>query len=86
MALTGRTVTIYRFKKYDIATDEPVLSRRWATTEAIARVNGTAMKDTATVVDVSVVGSEVEGMTVRGFDPHAQHGFQTVVTSGLREP
>ena len=32
-----RTLTAYRFKVYDISTDENRISRRWATLEAIRR-------------------------------------------------
>jgi len=79
-------VTVYRFTKYDITTDQPQKSTRWATRKAIDRVNGTVLENTAVEVDASVVGSEIEGMTARGFDPHAQRGFQTVVGTGLRQP
>ena len=31
---------VYRFKKYDIGTDETITSKRWATREAIERLLG----------------------------------------------
>jgi hypothetical protein len=73
--------TVYRFQIYDIDTDETRKSRRWATAEAIKRVNGEALKDTAIDIDASLVGAEIPGMTARGFDPHSRSGHQTQVTS-----
>ena len=73
------TVTIYRFKKYDISSDEYQKSRRWATLEAIARIGGEPLEDTA-LVDAAVLGREIDGMTDRGFDPRSRSGFQRQVT------
>jgi hypothetical protein len=72
-------VTVYRFRVYDITTDENRASRRWATRDAIERVRGGVLEDTATAVDSSVVGGEIDGMTERNFDPHRNIGFQTQV-------
>jgi hypothetical protein len=72
-------VTIYRFSKYDIQNDGMQISRRWGTREAIERICGEVMEETATEVDASAVATGIEGLTVRGFDPHPRTGFQTQV-------
>ena len=72
---------IYRFRLYDIGNDENRISRRWGTLEAIARVHGEALMDSATEVDLSVVGAEIPGLTERNFDPHRRTGFQRTVTN-----
>lgn len=74
-------VTIYRFKLYDITTDENRESRRWATREAVERLGGEVLEDTATEVDASVVATNVFSMTERNFDPYRHVGFQRVVTA-----
>jgi hypothetical protein len=73
-------VTVYQFRLYDIGTDEHRKSRRWATLEAIAQIGGEALTDTAIEVDAAMVGTEIAGMTERGFDPHKRTGFQQTVT------
>jgi hypothetical protein len=74
------TVTVYRFKVYDITTDEIRLSRRWGTREGIKAARGAPLEETATEVDSALVGQEVEGLTARDFDPRRRTGFQTQVT------
>ena len=44
-------VTVYRFTKFDITTDQHQRSRRWATREAIELVHGHVLEDTATEID-----------------------------------
>jgi hypothetical protein len=63
---------------YDVANDEMRKSRRWATRERIEWLGGEILEDTGVEVDSSLVGSEVEGMTARGFSPRSQlhAGFQ----------
>jgi hypothetical protein len=78
-------ITVYRFKKYDISNDENRQSRRWATREAIERIGGEVLEDTATEVDPSAVGTEIDGMTERNFDPHPRTGVQTQVEAELRK-
>jgi hypothetical protein len=74
-------VKVYRFTIYEIVNDENRRSRRWATREAIKRVGGEVLEDTATEVDASVLGGEIEGMTVRNFNPQpAGTGVQRQVT------
>ncbi len=74
------TVTIYRFTLYDIASDGKQKSRRWATREAIERLHGEILEDTATEVEASVLKSDIPGMTERDFNPRARTGFQREVT------
>ncbi|WP_454652248.1 hypothetical protein [Bradyrhizobium liaoningense] len=74
-------VTVCQWTKYDIANDESRKSRRWATREAVRWAGGTVLENTCVEVDASLVGGEVEGMTLRGFNPHAHTGFQRQVTS-----
>jgi hypothetical protein len=73
-------VRVFRFRTWDIANDCYQQSRRWATKEAIERVNGEITSDSAEV-DERYLGGEVDGMTARGFDPFkpASAGFQTRV-------
>lgn len=73
--------TVYQFIKYDMASDNIVKSRRWGTREGIEWLQGTVLEGTATEVDESLVGHEIEGLTDIGFNPHAQKGPQTQVTS-----
>jgi hypothetical protein len=74
-------VTVYRFRKYNISSDGYDVSRRWGTREAIERVCGEVLEDTAAEVDEAVVATDIEGMTVRGFDPRPRTDFQRQVTS-----
>jgi hypothetical protein len=74
-------IRIYRFTKYNIDSDEVMRSRRWATREAIGRIHGTVLEDTAVEVDESVLGTEIEGMTVRDFNPKPRGEFQTQIKS-----
>jgi len=70
-------VKVYRFKKYDITTDQMQMSRRMATPEAIDRIGGEIIKSECLEVTPENVGGEYEGMTDRGFwlahspNPHA---------------
>jgi hypothetical protein len=73
-------VTVYRFRDYDIATDEMKISRRWGTREAIQSIGAEVLEETCTEVNESVLKSDIAGFTDRGFDPHASApGFQTQV-------
>jgi len=73
------TVTVYRFKKFDIVSDCFQFSRRWGTPEAIAAVDCTIIREQSAEVDVSVLGPEIPGMTAMDFNPHQRTGFQTSV-------
>lgn len=67
-------VTVYRFKIYDIVNDEWKISRRWATQEGIDKVCGERIDGTAIEIASKLVGTEVEGMTARNYDPSAFSG------------
>jgi hypothetical protein len=74
-------VTIYQFEVYQVQTDETVKSRRWGTREAILELaHGQVVEDTAMEVDQSIVESDIRGFTLRDFNPHPRHGFQTRVS------
>jgi hypothetical protein len=70
---------VYRFSMYDILTDSERESRRWGTREAINRIGGTIVEATLINVDEALLGSEIEGMTERGFNPSKAPGFQKQV-------
>jgi hypothetical protein len=73
-------VTIYRFGVYDIQSDQVVTSKRWGTREAIVEIaRGRVLDETAAEVDESAVASDLQGFTVRDFNPHPRIGFQTYV-------
>jgi hypothetical protein len=46
-------VTVYRWHRYRIKTDEELVSGRWATREAIEAARGEVLEDTAREVDAS---------------------------------
>jgi hypothetical protein len=46
-------VTIYRWHRYRVITDEEVVTGRWATREAIKAARGEILEDTAREVDAS---------------------------------
>lgn len=75
-------VKVYRFRKYDVSSDEMQTSRRMATREVIERVvQGEVIKESELDVDQSMLGEEIPGMTARGFGPHSLQpvGFQRTV-------
>lgn len=72
------TVTVYRFEKYDIKTDDWQRSVRWATEDMIRKIGARTVGDPIDV-DPGTLGNEVEGMTDRNFNPHSTGGFQRVV-------
>jgi hypothetical protein len=71
-------VTVYKVKLYNVATDNSLISRRMATVEGAESMGGHILKDTAVEIDSSQLESG-EQWTSRGFDPHANVGFQTAV-------
>jgi hypothetical protein len=76
------TVTVYRFRKYDIASDQMQVSRRMATREAIQTIaQAEVLEETAIEIDASEIGVEISGMTRIGFVPSVlgAGGFQTQV-------
>lgn len=81
MAKTVSKVTVYRWRIYDIVSDEKRESRRWATREAIKKLGGEVRDHRAAQVDPSVVDTDIPGMSEGGFDPHRHVGFQRQVTA-----
>ena len=73
------TVVIHQFEKYDISTDGYTKSRRMGTAEAIERIGGRVIPNTAVEVPASSVNSDIQGLTDRNFNPNPQQGFQTAV-------
>ena len=75
-------VTVHMFRVYDAQTDEFLVSRRMATTEAIARARGEAVQGTAFEIDVTDLDPGIDGMTPRGFQPRKEPlGFQKFVST-----
>ena len=72
-------VTVHRWRLYDIASDQTVISRRLATQEAIDRARGEAIPGTAVQVSESDLDPDCPGMTPRNFEPHRGTGFQRQV-------
>ncbi|HEY3917658.1 MAG TPA: hypothetical protein VGL83_07680 [Stellaceae bacterium] len=70
------TVKIHRFRLYDINSDAYHLSRRWATRDVIELLGGQIVASPAAEVDASVVGSDIDGMTIPGYDPFAAGVYQ----------
>jgi hypothetical protein len=77
------TVTVYRWQKYDIATDEVLKSRRWATLEAIERACGEPVDRFGVEVDASELDPDTPSMTPRNWRPPSERygGFQRQVTT-----
>ena len=74
-------IKIYRFRKYDIATDETLLSRRWGTREAIRNIAcGEVLENTESLVDEVAVRSDLPGFTEKDYEPVPYRlGLQTQV-------
>ena len=65
-------VTVYRFRVYDVLSDQMRLSRRMATRESINGIaRGEVLEKTAVEVEDSAVGTEIPGMTAIDFRPPA---------------
>ena len=58
---------VYRFRSWDISTDEYRTSIRWATRERIEAIHGEIISEGVEVPD-EFVGQEIAGMTNRHFD------------------
>jgi hypothetical protein len=59
---------VFRFQTWDVSNDCYKLSRRLATREAIARIGGEPLGEGINI-DASLLGTEIQGMTDRDFDP-----------------
>lgn len=78
------TVATYQFEKYDIHSGQYIKSTRWATEEAIQRIEGARkIAETKIHVDETQLNSDIEGMTEIDFNPHQrQTGPQKIVGFG----
>ena len=63
------TVTVYRFRKYDIASDQKIVSRRMATRESINAIRGEVIEGTGVEIDDSRLDPMMDGMTPIDFLP-----------------
>jgi hypothetical protein len=62
---------LFRFRKYDIGSDEIKESSRWATYETIAKYRAEIISDMVVVHFSQVEWEPGEvGLTVRGYNPH----------------
>jgi hypothetical protein len=69
LALRDDAVVLFLFRKYDPLTDSNVLSKRWATQEAIEQIRGMAVFRSGIVVPRRVLDPLMEGMTPVGWKP-----------------
>ena len=74
------TVTVFRVRKYDVRSDEWIVSRRYATATGAAIMGGQVMGATQIEIQVSEL-EHGEEWTPRGFDPAARRSgdFQTQI-------
>ena len=62
-------VTVYRFRLYDIRSDQTIVSRRMGTSVAIERARGEPIDDSALEADVSELDPAEDGFTPIGWRP-----------------
>ena len=74
-------VKIYRFAVWDTSNDDYKLSRRWGTREGIKKICGKVLENTELEINENVIGTEIEGLTVRDFNPTPNTGIQSQVNS-----
>lgn len=74
----GKT-TVHRWRRYDIASDEYVTSRRYGSQEAIDRVGGEIIPESSVEIDDIELDPDFPGMTTRSYSPPIARGFQTEV-------
>ena len=67
--MPGPKVMVYRFRMYDIASDEFRTSTRFATLNALGNIRGAEVLGRGINVDASDVGGDIDGMTVRDYRP-----------------
>jgi hypothetical protein len=60
-------VKVWKFRKYDMTTDEYVESARYGTQEAIARIGAELIEETVVTVNSSLLDSD--GLTAKSFSP-----------------
>jgi len=63
----GGPVKVWKFRKYDMTTDEYVESSRYATMEAIARIGAECIEETEVTVAGNLIDSD--GLTAKRFTP-----------------
>ncbi len=62
-------VQAFQFTKYDIMSDTRRLSRRYGTIEAINKIGGEVILESAIEINVSDLESDFYGLTKIGFEP-----------------
>ncbi|WEF35768.1 hypothetical protein [Pseudoduganella chitinolytica] len=62
----GATVSVYAFKLYDIASDEFVLSKRYARMQTIERIGAVVV---GPAIEVPADKVDLEGLTLPGYSP-----------------
>jgi hypothetical protein len=72
-------VKIYQFKVWDTSIDDYRQSRRWGTRDGIKKICGIVLEETELEINENVIGTDIEGLTVRDFNPTPNSGFQTQV-------
>ena len=75
------TQVVHRWRMYDARNDEWIISRRWATIDAITRVNGELLPGQERTIEMKHLNGD--GMTDRDFNPDAAPGFQTAVRTNF---
>jgi len=60
-------VKVWKFRKYDMTTDEYVESARYGTKEAIARIGAQRIEETEVTITNDLIDSD--GLTAKRFSP-----------------
>jgi len=60
-------VKVWKFRKYDMTTDEYVESSRYGTMDAIARIGAECIEETEVTVSSDLIDSD--GLTAKRFTP-----------------
>ena len=63
----GGPVKVWKFRKYDMTTDEYVESTRYGTNEAIARIGAERIEETEVTVNSGQIDGD--GLTAKRFTP-----------------
>jgi hypothetical protein len=71
-------VTIYKVMLYDVASDEPRVSRRMATRRGVEMMQGSIIEGSEVEIDDAHLNGEQ--WTERDFNPYRRTGFQQQVT------
>ncbi|TNJ39797.1 hypothetical protein FGF66_02325 [Chlorobaculum thiosulfatiphilum] len=84
-------VHVFKFKMYDIRTDEFIISGRWGTPEAIRSLGATCIEQQTMEIDESEL---TDGLTIKNYDLHKHNekydpcpngGFQQIVHPQMRK-